>query len=68
MATTRVKFLRGTSLGNGSDAAPGDVVELDTGLVAVFAQQGRVVVLEATEPAPVDEATADSKPARKAKK
>lgn len=48
MTAVRVKFLRGTSLGNGHDALPGDVVELDTKLVAAFVQQGRVLVLDAS--------------------
>lgn len=43
MDTVRVTFLRGTSLGDGRDARPGDVVDLDRRLFAQFAQQGRVV-------------------------
>jgi hypothetical protein len=53
MATVRVKFLRGTSLGNGSDAMPGDVVDLDRRLFAQFVQQGRVVEIADTEQAVV---------------
>jgi len=69
MTAIRVKFLRGTSLGGGIDAAPGDVIDLTPALYAQFAQQGRVVPVEA-EPseAPVD-ATADTlKPSRKGRK
>jgi len=53
MTTVRVKFLRGTSLGNGLDAAAGEVVDLDRRLFAQFEQQGRVVeVPEPIAPAP----------------
>lgn len=60
MDTVRVKFLRGTSLGNGKDAAPGEVVDLDRRLFAQFAQQGRVVVVETVAPPPAE---ADAPPA-----
>lgn len=46
MDTIRVKFLRGTSLGGGRDAAVGDVIDIDRRLYAQFAQQGRVVVVQ----------------------
>ena len=66
METIRVKFLRGTSLGNGSDAAPGDVVDLDRRLFAQFAQQGRCVEVATpvAEPAAADAPA----PVRKGKK
>lgn len=77
MEKVRVKFLRGTSLGGGIDAAPGDVVELDRRLYAVFLQQGRCLKVDAelalkesvqasVESAAVPEP--DVKPARKGKK
>jgi hypothetical protein len=67
METIRVKFLRGTSLGNGRDAAPGAVIDLDRRLFAQFAQQGRVVAVDApAEPAPMPEPSAA--PTRKGRK
>ena len=56
MITVRVKFLRGTSLGDGIDAAVGEVVDLDRRLFAQFAQQGRVVEVP-TAPAPAPAVT-----------
>jgi hypothetical protein len=68
MATVRVKFLRGTSLGNGTDANPGEVKDIDARLLPAYLQQGRVVEVEeiaapAAAPDPVPE-----KPVRKGKK
>jgi hypothetical protein len=51
--TVRVKFLRGTALGNGSDAMPGEVVDLDRTLFAAFVQQGRVVEIAGNQQASV---------------
>jgi hypothetical protein len=57
MATVRVKFLRGTSLGNGSDAMPGDVIDIDAHLLPAYLLQRRVVEVPpppaVTEAAPV---------------
>lgn len=60
MQTARVRFLRGTSLGGGRDAAPGDVVEIDARLLPGYLAQARVTVVQ--EP---DNRT--EKPARKGK-
>ena len=70
MTSVRVKFLRGTSLGNGRDAMPGEVIDLDRRLFAQFVQQGRVVEV-APEPAPAapqETAAAADKPIRKGRK
>ena len=58
MDTVRVKFLRGTSLGNGSDAQPGEVVSIDRRLFAQFVQQGRVVEVADTPVAEVEKTAA----------
>jgi hypothetical protein len=71
MDTVRVVFLRGTSLGNGLDAMPGEVVDLDARLLPAYLAQRRIIVLQesgpatatATSPAPEPE-----KPARKGKR
>lgn len=71
MDTVRVKFLRGTSLGNGCDAFPGDVVDLDRRLYAQFAQQGRVVQVAVADIAPAAEIAppdASDKPIRKGRR
>jgi len=64
MGTVRVKFLRGTSLGNGLDANPGEVMDIDRRLFAAFVQQGRVVEVPATDdqPAPAPVADASGSP------
>ncbi len=58
MDTVRVKFLRGTALGNGRDAVPGEVVDLDRRLFAQFVQQGRVVEVPATPTADAEKTAA----------
>lgn len=68
MTTVRVKFLRGTSLGNGRDAMPGEVVDLDRRLFAAFLQQGRVVAVAAAEPAPAAPVSDDAAPAKTIRK
>jgi len=72
MATVRVKFLRGTSLGDGTDAYPGDVKDIDARLLPAFIQQGRVVevdVIAAPEVLPESAPdTVPEKPVRKGKK
>ncbi len=67
MTTVRVKFLRGTSLGGGIDVHPGDVLDIEARLFAIWSQQGRVIEVESQESAQVDEqadAPAADKPKR----
>jgi hypothetical protein len=41
MMTTRIKMLRGTCLGDGRDAYPGDIVEVGDAQAALLIAQGR---------------------------
>lgn len=49
--TVSVRFLRGTCLGGGVDAYPGDVVDIPCAQARLFVAQGRAVLAEAV-PAP----------------
>lgn len=49
----RVEFLRGTVLGTGAVASPGDVAEVDDALALVWVNQGRAIFADG-RPAPED--------------
>ncbi len=57
----RVQILRGFCLGDGVDAAPGDVVEIADHRVALLTAQGKVKALPATAPDATAPAEAESR-------